>query len=94
VAEPAYAVIQILCDPAQLEAIKAVSNLLIPSRPEYTDDPNVILVHAWADAGAQAALAAMGCTVTVIMSAEDFDKHLDDVFAAIGREDDGPGPVG
>jgi hypothetical protein len=93
VAEPAFAVVQILCDPAQLEDIEAVPNLRIPSRPEYTDDPNVILVHAMADEGAQAAVTAMGCTVTVIMSAEDYDKHLDDVYAAIGREDDGGGPI-
>jgi hypothetical protein len=94
VAEPAYAVVDILCDPAQLEAIEAVPNLLVPLRPEYTDDPGLILVHALADEDAQAAVAALGCTVTVLKSAEEYQQQLDAAYA-VGQEDggDGSGPI-
>ena len=94
-AEPAYAVVDILCDPAQLEDIEAVPNLLVPMRPEYTDDPGVILVHALADEDAQAAVTAMGCTVTVLKSAEDYQQQIDAAYAAVGQEDgdDGSGPI-
>ena len=91
-AEPAYAVVDILCDPAQLEAIKAIPNLKVPVRPEFTADPAVILVHAYADAGAQAAAAAMGCTVTVLKTAEQYQRQIDAAYESI-IDDDGTGPI-
>jgi hypothetical protein len=46
------------------------------------------------DAGAQAAVAAMGCTVTVIMSAEDFDKHSTTSLPPSAGRTTAAGPVG
>jgi hypothetical protein len=89
-AEPAYAVVDILCNPAQLKDIEAVPNLRVEFRPEYTDDPEIILVHAFADEAAQAAVAAMGCTVTVIKSAEDYQRQIEDAYRGLG---DDPGPI-
>jgi histidinol-phosphate/aromatic aminotransferase/cobyric acid decarboxylase-like protein len=89
--EPAYAVIDIRCDPAKLPEIEAIPNLRVAVSPEYTDDPAIILVHAFADEQARAAVEAMGCAVTVVTSAEDFQQQLDDVYNAI---DEDPGPIG
>jgi hypothetical protein len=91
--EPAYAVVDILCDPAQLRDLEAIPNLRVEVRPEYTEDPAIILVHAFADAGAQAAAQAMGCTVTVIKSAEDYQAQIEAAYRAVG-EDGGTGPIG
>jgi hypothetical protein len=90
-AEPAYAVVDIRCDPAQLKDIEAIPNLRVEFRPEYTDDPGIILVHAFADAGAQAAVEAMGCTVTIMKSAEDLQQQIEDAYRAI--DDSGSGPI-
>lgn len=90
--EPAYAVIDILCDPAKLKSIEAIPNLRVEVRPEYTNDPGTILVHAFADAGAQAAVAAMGCTVTVVKSAADYRKQIEAAYRGLGEES-GSGPT-
>ena len=88
-AEPAYALVDIFCDPAALTDLEAVPNLRIEVRPEFTDDPGVILVHAFADEDAQAAARALGCTVTVVTSAEDYQEQLEAAYRSVGNEDDG-----
>ena len=90
--EPAYAIIDILCDPAQLKAIEAIPNLRVEVRPEYTDDPAVILIHAFADAGAQAAVEAMGCTVRVLKSAEDYREQIEAAYRSLKEDDGGSEP--
>jgi hypothetical protein len=92
--EPAYAVVDILCDRDRLGDLKAIPNLQVKVRPEYTADPSTVLVHAFADAAAQAAAQAMGCTVTVLKSAEDYQRQVEAAFESIGGENDGgTGPV-
>lgn len=86
-ADPAYAIVKIRCDPAKLKAVEGIPNLRIEVRPEYTDDPAVILVHAFADAGAQAAARAMGCTVTVMKTAEEYKAQLEAAYRSIGEDD-------
>lgn len=90
-ADPAYAIVRIRCDPAKLNAIESIPNLRIEVRPEYTDDPGIILIHAFADAGAQAAVRAMGCTLTVVKTAEEYQAQLDAAYEGLGNDDDGPG---
>ena len=90
--EPAYAVVDILCDPDRLADLKAIPNLRVEVRPEFTDDPAIILVHAFADADAQAAAQAMGCTVTELQSAEDYQRQLDAAYESVGSDDGGAGP--
>jgi hypothetical protein len=92
-AEPAYAVVDILCDPARLKDIEAIPNLRVEFRPEYTKDPGTIVVHAFADAAAQAAVVAMGCALTVIKSAEAYRQHIEDVYRSLG-DDKGTGAIG
>jgi hypothetical protein len=93
-AEPAYAIVDILCDPAQLKTIEAIPHLRIEVRPEYTSDPGVILVHAFADAAAQAAVAALGCRITVIKSAEAYQKQIESAYGGLGQDGGGTDPVG
>jgi len=90
-AEPAYAIVELLCDPALLGAVKAIPNLRIEVRPEYTADPAVIRVYAYADAVAQAAAQALGCTVTVVKSAEDYRLQIEGAYRGLG-EDPPSGP--
>ena len=93
--QPAYALVDILCDPAKLGQIEAIPNLRVEVRPEYTADPAIILVHAFADGAAQAAVAAMGCTVTVVKSAEAYQKQIEAAYQGLGDDPDGgSGPVG
>ncbi|MEV5835599.1 hypothetical protein [Nocardia sp. NPDC052112] len=87
--EPAYAVVDILCDTNEFRDLAAIPNLLIEFSPEVTDDPAKMLVHAFADEDAQAAARAMGCTVAVLQSAEDYAAQVAAAYAAINDGDDG-----
>ena len=77
--EPDYAVVEILASPLTVRDLVAIPNLLIEVRPMFTDDPDVVLVSALADADAQAAAQALGCTVTVEVTAAEYRAQLDDV---------------
>jgi hypothetical protein len=93
--EPAYAVVDLRCDIAKLKDVEAIPNLRIEFDLERTEDPNVVLIHAFADAGAQAAAATMGCTVTVVKSAEDYQEQVMAAYRALSMEpDDGGSAIG
>ncbi len=85
-AEPAYAVVEMLCDPALLAQLKAISNLEIQVRPIRTPDPSVIRISALADDAAQTAARALGCTVTVVKSAEAYRKQIEEAYRGLGEE--------
>jgi hypothetical protein len=84
--EPAYAVVEILCDPAKLNALAAIPNLEIDTRPIRTDDPAVVRLGARADAAAQIAVRALGCTVTVVKSAEAYRAELEENYRELGKD--------
>jgi hypothetical protein len=86
--EPAYAIVEMLCNPVKLKELKAIPNLRIEVRPEYTADPAVIRIIAFADAAAQDAAHALGCTVTVRISAEDYRKQVEETYRSIGKDTD------
>jgi len=90
--EPAYAVVDILCDPVRLAELGAIPNLVIEVRPVRTKDPAVVRVAALADAAAQDAARALGCTVTVVKSAEDYRAQIEDAYRNLdkGSGDQGP----
>lgn len=81
--EPDYAAVEILCDPARLEELEAIDNLVVRVNPLYTDDPAQIRIYALADAAAQAAAAALGCIVTVRISAADFKVRIDTTYGDV-----------
>ena len=86
-ADPEYAIVDILCSPDQLDDLAAIPNLVIQAPPLYTDDPDVIQVHAIADAAAQEAAQDLGTTVDVLQSADEYAANLSDVFLAINEGD-------
>ena len=88
---PAYALVEILCDPAKLVDLAAIPNLLIDVRPLRTKDPTVVLVSARADQAAQAAARALGCTVTVVKSAEAYRAQIEDAYRGLKKDDGGSG---
>lgn len=90
--EPAYAIVEILCDPAKIKELKAISNFRIQVRPERTADPNVARIFALADAAAQDAARQLGCTVTVRKSAEDYRKHIEKTYRSIGKDSESSEP--
>jgi len=90
VAEPDYAVVQILCSPAQYVELQDIPNVLVLVRPLYTDDPDVIEVAALADEDAQQAVLALGCQVTVEVSPADYSAQIDEAYEGLS---DDPGPV-
>ena len=91
-AEPAYALVDILCHPAQLDQLAAIPNLVIDVRPIRTSDPAVVRVSGRADAAAQAAARALGCTVTVAKSAEDYRAELEENYRGLGTDSSDRGP--
>lgn len=89
-ADPDYAVVQILCSHAQFVELKDVANLEVLVRPLYTDDPDVIAVSALADEDAQQAVLALGCQLSVKVSAADYTAQIDAAYEGLS---DDPGPV-
>jgi uncharacterized lipoprotein YmbA len=90
VADPDYAVVQILCSHAQLLELQEIANLEVMVRPLYTEDPDVIEVAALADEDAQQAVLALGCQLTVEQSATDYAAQVDAAYEGLS---DDPGPV-
>lgn len=88
--EPAYAVVEMLCDPAKLAEIQAIPHLQIETRPIRTPDPAVVKLNALADDTAQEAARALGCTVRVVKSAEDYRRQIEANFGS--REKPGERP--
>ncbi|WP_027155701.1 hypothetical protein [Mesorhizobium sp. WSM2561] len=90
--EPDYAVVELLCDPAELEALAAIPNLEIEVRPIRTSDPALVRISALADEGAQAAALALGCTVTIVKSAADYRRQIEDAYRDLGKDPTSSGP--
>jgi hypothetical protein len=90
VAEPDYAVVQILCSHAQFVELQEIANLVVMVRPVYTEDPDVIEVAALADEDAQQAVLALGCQLSVKVSATDYSAQIDAAYEGLS---DDPGPV-
>jgi hypothetical protein len=93
VAEPDYAVVEIVASPLQVRDLVAIPNLLIEVRPMFTDDPDVVLVSALADEDAQAAARALGCTVTVEVTPAEYKAQVDAAYEGLDTDDDGGGNV-
>jgi hypothetical protein len=83
--EPAYAVVELLCDPSKLAEILAIPNLQLETRPIRTPDPSVVKLNALADENAQNAARALGCTVSVVKSAEDYRRQVESAFKNLGE---------
>lgn len=63
--------------------LRAIPNL-IPQRPPMpTDDANIKIIQALADGSAQDQAKALGCDVTVIKSAQDYDEQIRSVYENI-----------
>jgi hypothetical protein len=77
------AVVEIRCDANQLESLRAIPNLILQRRPVPTADANVKIIHALADATAQDQAKALGCDVTVIKSAQDYNEQIRNVYENI-----------
>jgi hypothetical protein len=82
-AEPAYAVVDLLCDAAKLAELRAIPNFIIQNRPMRTPDPAVARLCALADDNAQQAARKLGCTVTVLKSAEAYRQQIENVYRSI-----------
>ena len=77
------AVVEIRCDASQLDNLRAIPNLIFQRRPVPTADPNVKIIHALADAAAQDQAKALGCDVTVIKNAQDYNEQIRNVYENI-----------
>lgn len=78
--EPAYAVVEMLCESSRLAEIRAIPNLKIETRPIRTPDPATVQLNAIADAQAQEAARALGCTVRIVKSAEEYRRQIEDAY--------------
>jgi alkanesulfonate monooxygenase SsuD/methylene tetrahydromethanopterin reductase-like flavin-dependent oxidoreductase (luciferase family) len=89
-AKPAYAVVEMLCNPALLAQLEAIPNLKIEVRPIRTPDPALIRIGALADDAAQAAARNLGCVVTVVKSADDYRRQIEEAYRDLGKDQSGP----
>jgi hypothetical protein len=89
VAEPEFAVVDILCPVNALPQLQTIANLRVEFLPERTDDPDVALLHAFADEDAQSAARDLGCTVTVAMTPQQYAEQLDAAYGSLSDDDGG-----
>jgi hypothetical protein len=85
---PTFAVADIFCAEAQYPALLKISNLSEMGRPRRAEKGNFI-VSVLADPGALQAARNLGCEVTIVKSAEDYQKDLDAAYASIKPTDSG-----
>ena len=83
---PAHAVVEILLHPDKLAELESIPNLEVQVRPMYTDDPAVIRIFGLADAAAQQAAKALGATVRVVKSAQDYAAQRKSAFGPQGGD--------
>jgi hypothetical protein len=88
--EPDYAVVEILCDEDKLEGLLEIPNLVVQVGIMRTPDPAVVRLNALADEEVQAAARSLGCTVTIVTSADDFREQIDDAYTGLDQD---PGPA-
>jgi hypothetical protein len=81
--ESALAIVKIRCDVGQLDSLRAIPNLIFQRRPMPTADANIKIIQALADTSAQDQAKALGCEVTVIKSAQDYNEQIRNVYENI-----------
>lgn len=86
--QPEYAAVSIDLEEARFDELRAIPNLKVTDRPEWITYPTAIRVSALADAGAQAAARALGFDVTIVLTPEAYQEHIDDLF--VSRNEDAP----
>lgn len=86
-AEPDYAIVDILCPFDQLTALRAIPTVELQTEPAVTAEPNSVLVTGLADEAGQTAAQALGCTVTVALSAEDYEDQIASAYASLDAPD-------
>lgn len=90
-AEPEYAIVEVLCRTDALESLCAIPNLVLEKRPIRTNDPQTVQIYAKADAAAQAAARALGATVTVLKTAEELRAQIEEAYRDLGKGSDESG---
>jgi hypothetical protein len=83
-AGPDYAVVELVCEAEALPRLSAIPNLEIQTSPMRMADPGRVKVAGLADVAAQAAAAALGCSVVVVKSAEDYRAQIEDAYRGLG----------
>ena len=79
--------IEIACRPSAYAEVKGIAGLEILMRPLRTEDPTVITFPALGAAAAQDAARALGCTITIVKTAAEYQEHL---ALAYSRDDEPP----
>lgn len=83
-AEPDYAIVRMWCAMANYAEVEDIPTVRILSA-RAAEDPDQVEADALADAAGQAAAVALGCTVTVLQSAEDYRAKVEANARAIAR---------
>jgi hypothetical protein len=79
----ALAIVKIRCDVGQLDSLRAIPNLIFQRPAMPTADANIKVIQAFADEAAQDQAKALGCEVTVIKSAQDYNEQIRNVYENI-----------
>ena len=88
-AEPEYAIVRIRCAMANYAEVQDIASVRILTA-RAGEDPGQVEADALADAAGQAAAEALGCTVTVLQSAEDYRAKVEANAQAIARTAEPP----
>jgi len=86
------AIVELTCPVDQLRALQQIAGIELQTRGLRTDDPNFVQFGALADEAGQAAAAALGCTVTIIKSAEDYSRQIDNAYQSLKESPKPPDP--
>ena len=88
-AEPDYAIVRMRCAMANYAQVQDIPSVQILTA-RVDEDSEEIVASAVADAAGQAAAEALGCTVTVVQSAEDYRAKVESNAQAMARAAEPP----
>jgi hypothetical protein len=79
--------LEISCHQDRYAEVQGIADLEILMRPLRGEDPTIVTFPALAAAAAQDAVRALGCTITVVKTAAQYQEHL---ARAYSRDDEPP----
>jgi hypothetical protein len=82
------AIVELICPVDQIEAIQAVPTVEIQKGPIVHDDPDFVKFFVLADEDGQSDAEAVGCTVTIVKSADDYALQIANAYESIEQPPD------
>lgn len=82
------AIVELICPVDQIEAVQELATVEIQKGPIVHDDPDFVQFYALADEDGQSEVELVGCTVTIVKSAEDYALQIANAYESIEQPPD------